>query len=210
MKPWKTDTQNLVPDFTIFMNKTRINVEPWNNFKRKEFKITFFPSLTQTFNICSFLCNYNTFTLTRAQDTFLQRIAYIKNMFITFYTCAITLSLMCNFSIKPLNRIVQKRRKNGKNAEINYQLIRGVGIWKLVESLLRWDTNFWSCLYVIKKEELWWDSSLQSTNSLDGHRGIQIKQLAAKQDIDLKLAKALREHKGLILINYLCATAENK
>lgn len=153
MKPWKTDTQILAPYFTIFMNRTTINVRPWNNFKRKELKIIFFPSLT---DIYSFIWNWNSFYLIRGQDMFQQKVAYIKNIFIICFTCAIPLRLMCNYSIKPLSRIVQKRRKTGKNVEMNHWLISDVGIWKLVGSLLRRETNWLSCLYVIKKKEASW------------------------------------------------------
>lgn len=128
---------------------------------------------------------------------FLQRVAYIKNISIIFYTCAITLRLRCNFSKKPLSRIVQKRRKRGKNVEMNHWLKSGVGIWKLVESLLRRETNWLSCLYVIKKREsIVVGQHLQSTNRLDGHRGIQIKQLAPKQDIDYKISQGTKRRQG--------------
>lgn len=155
MKPWQTDTQNLAPNFTIFVNRTRINVRLWNNFNSKELKIAFVPSLTNTnteylfFPLQLQLVFFNQSTWI----TLLQRVAYVKNIFIVFYTDAIILRLMCNFSIKPFSRIVQKRRKHGKNVEMNHWLISGVGIWKLVESLLRREDNCLSCLYVIKKRK---------------------------------------------------------
>lgn len=36
----------------------------------------------------------------------------------------------------------------------------------------------------------------QSTNGLDGHRGIQIKQLAPKQDIDYKISQGTKGRQG--------------
>lgn len=42
---------------------------------------------------------------------FLQRVAYIKNMFIIFYTYAITLSLMCNGFHKTIKQDCIKKKE---------------------------------------------------------------------------------------------------